>query len=108
DLNQNGILEIAIPESDSLRLFEVFSSEAIPFAPKGNSTLDSVVALTWTNTSGVVYIFKAEEGQGLALTDSVNGNSYRDINVVSGETYSYAVSKSPALLPGNNSGITQV
>ncbi|MCC6550207.1 MAG: S8 family serine peptidase [Ignavibacteriaceae bacterium] len=104
DLNQNGLVEIAVPEADSLRFYEFFSTSVIPFALKGNSTLDSAVTLTWKNTSGLVYIFRGEAAQPLLKIDSVNGNTYRDNSVVAGKSYIYAVSKNVSLLPGNNSG----
>lgn len=104
DLNQNGIIEIAVPESDSLRFYEIFSSSTIPFAFKGSSTLDSVVSLSWKNTSELVYIFRSESGQPLVIIDSVSGTNYRDASVTAGKSYTYAVSLNKELLPGNNSG----
>ncbi|GMU84816.1 MAG: hypothetical protein AMXMBFR48_00580 [Ignavibacteriales bacterium] len=108
DLNQNGLIEFAVPESDSLRFYELFSAESLPFALKGNSTLDSTVSLSWKNTSGIVYIFRGEEGSQLTIIDTVNGNTYRDTDVIAGKTYFYAVSRNVTLLPGNNSGKIRV
>lgn len=104
DLNNNGLIEFAVSEIDSLRFYEFQSSNVIPFALKGYSTLDSVVFLNWKNTTGNVYIFRGEEGESLSILDSVSGMSYFDRSAVLGKSYNYTVSKSNVLLPGNSPG----
>lgn len=108
DLDKNGVIEVAIPEADSLRFYEFTSPAGIPVALRVESTMDNKIALTWTNTAGKLYIFKSEGDNPLALFDSVSAVSYTDALVSYGNEYNYAVSIAAELLPGNNSGKVRI
>ena len=98
DFDGNGTKEIGLNTvNDTLLFFEKnvsFSGPATPLNFKGYSVDSNSVSINFDNVPGAekYLIYKSDTTQNFVLTDSVNSNSYSDLNVLNRKNYFYKVS----------------
>lgn len=98
DFDGNGVKEIGLNTvNDTLLFFEKnisFSGPATPLNLRGYSVDSNMIRLDFEGVAGAdkYLIYKSDTTQNFILTDSVNTNSYTDLNVINRKNYYYKVS----------------
>ena len=92
DLNSNGILEFGMPIENSIKFYEITSSQTeVPVNLKGYSIDTSSVYLKWNSSGNKTYIFKGLNSDNLVLIDSTTSKFYNDYNINNGNNYYYSL-----------------
>jgi len=93
DLNQNGVVEIAIPLPDRIKFYE-FGTSLKPLTPSDLSgfSIDSVsVRISWNSNENFFYIYRGEDKNNLILIDSTSQLIYFDNSLLLNKEYFYAI-----------------
>lgn len=93
DLNQNGVLEVALPTDKKIKFYEFGNSNSpqTPIDVAGYSIDNQKVKLTWNSPDSKFYIYKGNSANNLLLFDSTNLKYYIDSNNVLKKEYYYGV-----------------
>lgn len=93
DLNQNGVVEIAIPLPNKIKFYE-FGTSLKPLTPTNLSgfSIDSVSArISWNSNEPSFYIYRGEENNNLILIDSTTQLVFIDTSLILNKDYFYAI-----------------
>lgn len=92
DLDQNGIVEIAFPESEKTKFIElVKNSVPTPFNVRGYSIDSTKIKLQWESTQSGFYVYRGTTPDSLHLIDSISSTQFTDSLLNLGTYYYYAV-----------------
>ncbi|MCF8240249.1 MAG: S8 family serine peptidase [Melioribacteraceae bacterium] len=93
DLNSNGVLEISIPENDSIYFYEFDQAKApsVPIIFEAYSYDTIKVLLNWLGDFDKSLIYKKTDESEYELFDSTIANEYIDSNTILGSQYSYYI-----------------
>lgn len=98
DFDGNGTKEIGLNTVDDTLLFfeknTAFTGPSTPLNIKAYSTDSNEIKITFEPVAGadIYRIYKSDTTINFALTDSVNGNTFSDMNVVNRKNYYYKIS----------------
>ena len=92
DLDNNGIKDIGLSSIDSVRFFEMNTSNnlTIPVITKGYSKDSNHIYIEWKGNGNIFRIFRNDSIKNLTLIDSTSDNYYMD-SVLSNRYYFYSV-----------------
>ena len=93
DLNQNGVIEIAIPLPDKIKFYE-FGSSLKPLTPSdliGYSRDSNSIKISWNSNESFFYVYRGDRQENMTLIDSTSVNYLIDTTVLLNKDYYYAV-----------------
>lgn len=112
DFDGNGVREIGLNTvNDTLLFFEkntAFTGPLTPLNFTGYSPDSNMIRLNFDNVPGAekYLVYRSDTLQNFILIDSVNTNSYRDLNVINRKNYYYKVSAVDEQNPVRESQLT--